>query len=169
MMFIHAHVLLHDEPHLHPYPTGGRAWTTTGPSILRENRGARAFISKSSITQMLSQDIFCSRASQNVRPPAPYRLNRPPRASLPTPAMACEHTLQTSYDLAQGGYRKSRSSGEAGFRERLSYMRLGGREYTRRSVDKPTNEVRHFYENRQTKETLINLGDAPAGPRRLNH
>src|SRR3972149_4560359 len=27
MMFIHAHNVLHIDPHWHPYPPGGRAWT----------------------------------------------------------------------------------------------------------------------------------------------
>lgn len=40
------------------------------------------------------------------------------------------------------------------FQERFSYLRPGGREYTRRSVDKATNEVRHFYENGQTRRDI---------------
>ena len=69
-----AHNVPHDQPHLvHPYPTAGSATTQTGPSILLGKWEARAFILKSSTTQMLPQDIFSSRASQNLPTTARYR------------------------------------------------------------------------------------------------
>jgi hypothetical protein len=55
--------------------------------------------------------------------------------------------LRTTIHLAA---TKWRSFGGGMFQEPFSYLRPRGREYTRRSVGKDTNEVRHFSENRQT-------------------
>lgn len=95
------------------------------------------------------------RMSERPQPIARTVRRTPRNRSRP---MRCEHTLQTGCNLPPRGHLKSRSSGEGGFQERLSYVRPRGRKYIRRWVDKATNEVRHFYENRQTRRDIDKSG-----------
>lgn len=106
------------------------------------------------------------RMSERPQPIARTVRRTPRNRSRP---MRCEHTLQTGCNLPPRGHLKSRSSGEGGFQERLSYVRpRGGNTLADRSTN-PQMRSGTSMRTGKPEETLINLGDARAGPLRLHH